>query len=92
MDKDKQITTLPRFTKESQFTSIEEGLNELCSYGKPSLRQMDQGWYCNINVFVTGVGVAFEVRSEFTEPSPFIAIHVCYTRLIEALSKLGVEV
>jgi hypothetical protein len=71
--------------------SIEEGLYELCKYGKPRLSCMGKDeWYCNIEMWVQSKGVEFKIASEFKHSSPVEAVSVCIQRLKQALNDLGV--
>ena len=68
--------------------SIEDCLAELERYGKPSLSKLDGGWHSRMNVFVTGEGSEFKVKSEYDHSTPTEAINCCYERLISAISKI----
>lgn len=46
------------------------------------------GWYSRIEVFVSGEGVEFEVKSDFKMKSPVDAVNQCYRRLMKAISGL----
>ena len=68
--------------------SIEECLIELERYGFPKVTKVNKdGWHSYVNVFVTGQGVSFEVKSDFGMSTPKVAINQCYDRLIEAIKK-----
>ncbi|MCK5601803.1 hypothetical protein KAR91_08045 [Candidatus Pacearchaeota archaeon] len=68
--------------------SIEECLVELEKYGHPRVSKSKNGWNSSIDVFVTGKGVEFEVRSEYGMKTPKVAINQCYERLIQAIQKI----
>lgn len=68
--------------------SIEECLIELEKYGLPRLGKFDSGWHANIEVFVTGEGVAFKVKSDFGCRAPKEAINQCYNRLVKAIKQI----
>ena len=70
--------------------TTDECLIELRKYGKPRLGMWgsSRGWHACIDVFVTGKGVEFEVKSEFTHSTPKEALNVCYNRLMEAVQKI----
>lgn len=68
--------------------SIEECLAELEKYGFPRLSKHDNGWHANIEVFVTGEGVAFKVASDFRCKTPKEAVNECYNRLIKAIKQI----
>lgn len=73
--------------------SLDEGLNKLCEYGKPTLWYRGNGqWYCSLEMYVQGKGISFTVASEFTEISKLDAVRVCYERLAKALKDLGLSV
>lgn len=84
-----ELIVLSTFFKMPDF-DLEEGLLRLCSYGKPSVSRMSEGWHCDITMFVQGKGVEFKIRSEFNEKSPRAAVRICYERLETALRDLGV--
>ena len=68
--------------------SIEGYLSELEKYGRPSLAKMRRGWHSNIEVFVSGEGVSFEVDSDFTHSTPTDSLALCCDRLKAALEKI----
>lgn len=71
--------------------SLEGILENLSNYGRPSLSLHDRGWHARLNVFVTGKGVEFDVKSEFTHATPKDAVNTLTDRLDKALSDLGVR-
>lgn len=75
---------------------LEECLIQLCLYGQPRLSQTgSQGvheWHCSMDMFCTGTGVAFSVKSSFKEPTPRAAVNQCWLRMVEALQTLGLSV
>lgn len=67
---------------------LDECLERLEKYGEPRLSKNDIGWHCAIDVFVTGEGVRFEVKTGFREKTPTGAANLCYQLLIKALDKI----
>lgn len=68
--------------------STDEALDRLCKYGEPRLSKHGAGWHCALDVFVTGEGVDFKVRTGFDEPTPNVAVRTCLGLLILAIKKL----
>lgn len=71
------------------YHGIDKCLFELERYGRPMLSKMDSGWYCKVDVFVTGKGTEFKVRSDFGCKFPKLAVNQCYNRLVESIKKLN---
>lgn len=67
---------------------LEECLLELAKYGNPRVCKMDNGWYSRIDVFVTGEGVNFEVKSEHNHRTAKDAANECYQLLHKAFKKI----
>ena len=65
--------------------STDECLAEMAKYGLPRVFKMDGGWHACIDVFVTGEGVSFEVRTSFKELSPNVAVNKCLQLLMKAI-------
>ncbi len=65
--------------------SIEACLLELEKYGNPWLAKQKSGWFTSIDVFVTGEGVEFEVKSDFGHAKPKDALNQCFSRLVIAI-------
>ncbi len=72
-------------------TPLEDLLAVLSLYGKPrtGVFGSDGTWHCVVDVYVSGAGVSFEVKSEFKHTSPRSAAIQCVERLQEALSSIG---
>ena len=68
--------------------TLEELLTFLCNYGNPMMWKGDNGWYCKIEVFVTGKGMKFEIGSEHKHPTPTEAVQCCIDRLREAFTAI----
>lgn len=73
--------------KPTDFT-LEECLTELEKYGNPRVSKNDRTWHCNIEVFVTGKGTEFKVRSEFNHKTHAEAANLCYARLMAELKRI----
>ena len=74
----------------TQPSSLEALLADMSWYGNPRLSKFDIGWHACIDVFLTGDGVEFKVKSEFNCPTPIAATTECHQRLMSALKDLGV--
>lgn len=79
--------------KPNVFFKVEENglegvLEELRSYGHPKLLSNERGWWCYIDVFVTGTGVEFSVKSESSHSDPISAAKQCYKRLMKELKSI----
>lgn len=68
--------------------TVEECLIEMEKYGYPRIGKFKSGWHSHIEVFVTGAGVDFEVKSQFSHATPASAVNQCYDRLIKALNQI----
>lgn len=66
-------------------SSLEECITELSRYGRPHLAKTDRGWWVYMDVFVTGEGVKFEVKSKSSAATPHAAACGCYDRLIASI-------
>ena len=64
--------------------SLEDVLIELERYGEPMLLKMKKGWLSKVEVFVTGKGTSFDVRSDYRR-TPHDAASECYDRLMLAI-------
>ena len=71
--------------------ALEDYLSALSRYGNPRLSKQNNGWYCIVEMFVSGSGVQFDVKSEFGNPTPKDAAKQCLTRMSETLLKYGVK-
>ena len=69
--------------------NLEETLVYLSRYGKPRIGSYSSpGWHCCVEMFVTGKGIAFEVKSDFGHMTPMDAARCCQQRLEEALVQI----
>lgn len=67
-------------------------LVELSKYGKVRLGQYStSGWHCGIEVFVTGKGLAVEVKSEFGHKHPMDAAMECSARLVSMMNDMKAQ-
>lgn len=71
--------------------NLESILASLAKYGRPRLGLYDGGWYCTVDMFVTGDGVEFKIASEFKNPTPLQAAFVCWERLQHTLDGLRIS-
>ena len=67
---------------------LEQCLEELEKYGDPSLSKNHNEWHCGIEVFVTGKGTSFKVRSDFKHKTHTEAANLCYARLMAELKRI----
>lgn len=73
--------------KEVREKTTDEILNELSVYGEPWLSKFNPDWICSVDVFVTGKGVTFKVKSEgFGTPQK--ACSDCHRKLSHALRRI----
>lgn len=68
--------------------SLEDCLVELEKYGNPRISKDKGTWYCSIEVFVTGEGTQFKVRSDFSHKTHAEATNLCYARLMAELKRI----
>ena len=73
---------------QTKTASLDELLTHMCKWGRPRLSKMSDGWYCVIEVFVTPIGVKFDVKTDFDHKTPHGAACQCYDRLIKAIEEL----
>lgn len=81
-------TSLAAISTFREQLKLEVCLEELAKYGEPRLSKCDKGWHCSIDVFVTGEGVEFKVRTDFRQKTPTDAANNCYALLMKALEKI----
>ena len=67
---------------------LEQCLAELEKYGNPNLHKNDKTWSCNVEVFVTGEGTEFKVRSGYNCKTIREASNLCYARLMAELKRI----
>tara|TARA_R110000824_G_scaffold188319_2_gene369695 strand:- start:3359 stop:3625 length:267 start_codon:yes stop_codon:yes gene_type:complete len=79
-------------TKNSAFApsnnSLEDVLLELERYGEPRVSKLKNGWYSSVEVFVTGKGISFDVKSDYNLATPHGAASQCYDRLMLAIKSI----
>ncbi len=68
---------------------LEQSLEYLSRYGRPRVSKLSEGWHCSVEVFVTGPGVQFEVKTGFNHATPRDAAALCCDRLNAALKGLS---
>ncbi len=68
--------------------SLIECLKELEQYGNPRLCKDDGNWHCSIQVFVTGKGTEFKVRSDFKHKTHAESANLCLSRLKAELKRI----
>jgi len=83
-----KTATAPAATPASE--TLEDVLLELTKWGTPRVQYFDDGtWYCCVNVKVTPVGVTFEAKSDFKQPTPLAAALQCRANLLAAVKSIG---
>jgi len=73
--------------KEVPVKSMDEILDDLSSYGEPWLSKFGSNWKCSVDVFVTGEGVTFKVKSDDCV-TPHQACADCHEKLFYALKSI----
>ena len=73
--------------REVREKTTDEILNELSAYGEPWLSKFNSDWICSVDVFVTGKGVTFKVKSERCM-TPQKACSDCHSKLSHALKRI----
>ena len=69
--------------------NLEEILIYLSQFGKPRIGiYSTQGWHCNVEMFVTGKGISFEIKSDFGHETPLAAAQCCKRRLEDTLAQI----
>lgn len=69
--------------------STDECFAELLKFGRARVSCMnDLTWLCTIDVFVTGQGCEFSVKSAYTCPTPNAALNECVYLLRKALLQI----
>lgn len=68
--------------------TTDEAFAELLKHGKPRLSKQNGGWYANIEMFVTGEGVDFTIKTGFDEDSPNAAVNELLRLTVNAITKL----
>jgi hypothetical protein len=66
-----------------------EALKYLCNYGNPRVSRINGGWCSSMDMFVSGKGVEFEIKSEFNHKTPEKAVEQVIERMVDALKKLA---
>lgn len=70
--------------------SLEAVLDQLSLHGTPRLHQFkDKCWSCCLDMHVSGEGISFEIKSDFTHSSPLDAALCCQDRMNSALKGFG---
>lgn len=72
----------------SEPMELTECLSELEMYGRPRVSKGSAGWNSSVDVFVTGKGVEFEVKSDYGCKDPTEAANQCYQRLVKAIKQI----
>lgn len=70
--------------------TLDEILANLQRFGKPRLGIYggDGLWSCKVEMFVSGLGLSFDVRSEYDHATPLEAAEVCEKRMMQALNDI----
>ena len=82
------INVFPSLHHLSTDSDLNDILISMSMLGEPILHKMDRGWHCSIDMFVTGKGVCFTVKSDFTCNTPKDAAFQCIERIKASLNKL----
>lgn len=68
-------------------SSLEEKLEWLCRFGKPSVYRCDRGWNVGIEMHVSSAGATFKVNSEFNIPTLTAAVDQCIERMLATITQ-----
>lgn len=68
---------------------LEETLDDLARFGKPTLIRADRGWWCYIAMHVNATGAKFDVQSESDHMNPLNAALECRSRMLTILGGFG---
>lgn len=68
---------------------LEDILEMLTHYGRPTIFNLDCGWHACVNMNTTIQGGKFEIRSDFSMASPMAAARQCLERAFLAVAKDG---
>ena len=82
---------------QANFSTLDEVLIDLSRFGEPRLSMSSgfngkSGWFCGIDVFITGEGIQFKITSEFYHAKPMGAASQCHERLLLALNDIANKV
>jgi hypothetical protein len=66
--------------------NLEQILQRMSEYGKPSVSHTGKGWHGSIEMHVASQGATFNIRSEFCLPTPLSAAQQCLERMDQALA------
>lgn len=84
-----QLSTDVQRSALSQDSSLESMLIAMTAFGAPRISQIDNGWYCVINMRVAAKGAEFKIDSEIRHKTPTAAARECLQRIHETLSQLS---
>jgi hypothetical protein len=84
------MSALARYcTQQVQRTpsTLEEKLEWMRRFGKPSVYACDVGWSVSIEMHVASAGTTFKVRSEFNIPTITAATDQCIERMLNTITQ-----
>lgn len=68
--------------------TLEDMLREMECYGRPRVGKYGDTWACSLEMFVSGAGVHFEVKSDYDHKTASDAATVCLDRMRDVLRKI----
>lgn len=71
--------------------ALEQLLVEMAKHGKPRLSMVGDGWFCCVEMNTNTTGTSFEVKSDFSMPTPTAATTQCRDRIAAAMKAIGVS-
>ena len=66
---------------------LRTALLDLTRYGCPRLRHDGKGWSCSVEMHVAEVGTEFNVRSDFHQATPELAVMQVTERIAATVAK-----
>ena len=84
------IDKQPKWAEVDQ-SDVQSVLLFLSKYGRPrlSMTGTDLKWHCRIEMFVTGEGICFEIKTDYQQATPLNAVQKCAELMIKALDDLN---
>lgn len=91
MTKLEVLATGERWRAQVERLGLEDVVAEIERFGKPGISKLPTGWWCRVDMYITGKGREFKVDSECRHDTPLAAARECLLRMLEALDDLGVD-
>jgi len=84
-----ELTKAQQERAESCLFPTDVALQRLTNYGRPRLSKHSNGWHAGIEMFVTGKGIDFSVKTDFEQRSPTQAANHLLVLVEKALKDLN---